>query len=142
MAKVALPAVPVGRNLGPGAPPSSPTYLSGFIMTEFLLLWVAVSGLVAYWAQNRGRSAGQFFLIALLASPLIAGLILTMQDKRRSKRKFQSLDASAHGKIECPYCDARVKQHALVCHACGRDLQRFQMLRNQRMRAAARLGNA
>ena len=111
-------------------------------MTEFLLIWVATSGLVAYWANNRGRSAGQFFLIALLASPLIAAAILLLQDKRRARRKTPQLVAKGRGKIECPYCDAKVTQHALVCHTCGRDLQRFQLLRHEKLRAGARFGNA
>jgi ABC-type transport system involved in cytochrome c biogenesis permease subunit len=41
----------------------------------FLLAWLGLSGAVAAIASSRGRSAGGFFVLSIVISPLIAGII-------------------------------------------------------------------
>jgi hypothetical protein len=41
-----------------------------------VLIWVAVSAGVAYYATRRGRPAGKWFLVALFLSPLLAFVLL------------------------------------------------------------------
>jgi hypothetical protein len=48
-----------------------------------ILIWVAVSAGLAYYATTRGRPAGKWFLVALFLSPLLA-LALLNKDPDRS----------------------------------------------------------
>jgi hypothetical protein len=45
-------------------------------MLEFFLLWIGLSIAVAAAANTRGRNAPGWFFLALLISPLIAGLLI------------------------------------------------------------------
>ena len=50
------------------------------ILLEFFLLWVGFAIVVGVVASNKGRSGFGWFVLALLISPLLAGLIvLAMQ---------------------------------------------------------------
>jgi hypothetical protein len=56
-----------------------------------LLCWIIFSFCVAILADKRGRSGGGFFFLAILLSPLVAGvIILCMDDLRAAKERSKS----------------------------------------------------
>lgn len=55
------------------------------------LCWIIFSFCVAILAEKRGRSAPGFFFLAILLSPLVAGIIvLCMDDLRAAKERSKS----------------------------------------------------
>jgi phosphate/sulfate permease len=44
----------------------------------YIIFWIVIAGVVGAIAYNRGRSGWRWFLIALLISPLLAGIILLL----------------------------------------------------------------
>ena len=55
------------------------------------LCWIIFSFCVAFLAEKRGRSAGGFFFLAILISPLIAGIIvLCIEDLRATKERSKT----------------------------------------------------
>ena len=56
-----------------------------------LICWIIFSFCVAFLAEKRGRSSGGFFLLAILISPLIAGIIvLCIEDLRATKERSKT----------------------------------------------------
>jgi hypothetical protein len=56
-----------------------------------LICWIIFSFCVAFLAEKRGRSAGGFFFLAILISPLIAGIIvLCIEDLRATKERSKT----------------------------------------------------
>lgn len=43
---------------------------------EVFVIWAFLAVLVGWWADSRGRSWGGFSLLSLVASPLLAGIVL------------------------------------------------------------------
>ena len=69
-----------------------------------LIVWVGLSFVIAALAARKDRSAGNWFCIALLTSPLIGAALLALAGEARSAR--------------CPACAERVKREARVCPHC------------------------
>ncbi len=45
-------------------------------MSEAVILWIVLCGVVAYVADRRDRSAAGFFVLSFLLSPLIGAFVL------------------------------------------------------------------
>lgn len=84
-----------------------------------IILWVALSILVALYAFARGHSTINvlgFLLVGLVFSPivsLIATVVIPPSDETLIKKGL---------KKKCPHCAELVKPEADVCSHCGRDL--------------------
>jgi hypothetical protein len=48
-----------------------------------LLLWIVLAFVVAFGARNRGRSGVIWFILAILFSPILVGIILLILGERR-----------------------------------------------------------
>jgi YD repeat-containing protein len=80
---------------------------------EFLFGWLMFSiavGVIA--AYGRGRSGGGWFLLSLLISPLLAGIIVLCLPKKDDPKASRT----------CPFCAETVKLQAKVCKHCHSDL--------------------
>lgn len=89
---------------------------------EFLIVWALLSFAVAVLASNRGRSAGGWFLLALITSPLIAGLFLLVSRNLSSSVSAagqfgEAPTASTH--LRCPDCRELVRIDARKCRHCN-----------------------
>lgn len=69
-----------------------------------LMLWLFLCALIGVWASNLYRNGAGWALVALILSPVIAGLILLVIGK----------DCA-----QCPDCKGDVKKEAKVCPSCG-----------------------
>jgi len=65
--------------------------------------WLLLSGVIAAWASSKGRSGLGWLLLALIFSPLLAGLMLLV----------------AGTGYHCSVCKEAVHKDALVCKHCG-----------------------
>ncbi len=70
---------------------------------EVLFFWAAFSLAVAMLAQSRSRSPWGWFTVAVLFSPLIAGLFLLVL---------------GHGGVECWACRKKIHSAAVICPYC------------------------
>lgn len=80
-------------------------------MGAFLILWLGFAIAVAILANRFDRSGILWFLIALVISPLLAGIIVLAMG-RNGKR--------------CPSCAETVKREAATCRHCGHNFQQVQ----------------
>lgn len=75
----------------------------------WLLVWIAGALLIGFLAARRERSGFGWFILALLISPLLAGLGLL-------------LAGSGAWQVRCPSCRELVRADASKCKHCGEAL--------------------
>ena len=91
-------------------------------MVLFLFFWLAFAIVVAVAASNKGREPFGWFFLALLLSPLLAGLfLLVSSDLKKEKEAQLKSEAEIAGSKACPRCAERVKAAALVCRFCNHE---------------------
>jgi hypothetical protein len=84
----------------------------------FFLFWFGFAFVVGQIAAKRGRDFASWFVLALLISPLLAGLIVvSSSDLKVEKARQQELAETK----SCPRCAERVKSAANVCRFCGHE---------------------
>lgn len=83
---------------------------------EFLLGWVAFAALIGWWANEWDRDAIIWGFLALILSPIIAGIALLVTGKNEDS------ELDKRGLVECPYCAELVKGAAVKCKHCGSDI--------------------
>jgi phosphotransferase system glucose/maltose/N-acetylglucosamine-specific IIC component len=86
---------------------------------EIFIIWLGLAIVVGVAASNRGRAGFGWFILAILVSPLIAGLLVLVLPNQ--KLEVQRATEVANSR-KCPMCAELVKRDALVCKHCGRDL--------------------
>ncbi len=77
-------------------------------MIEILVFWLILAIVVGVIAGSRNRSGFGWFFLALIISPLIAGILV--------------LALGSSGKA-CPQCAEKVQPAAKVCKHCGHQFQ-------------------
>lgn len=83
---------------------------------EFGFIWFGLALVVGIYAARRGRSGTGWFLLAVLISPLIAGLLcLALGPKASAADAGPSPDTH----VKCPDCRELVLRDARKCKHCG-----------------------
>ena len=80
-----------------------------------LLFWLAFAVAVGVLASNRGRSGFGWFVLAVLFSPLLAGLFVLVSRNLATAKAEPT--AATH--MRCPACREWIQQGATVCRFCG-----------------------
>lgn len=100
----------------------------------FLFFWIVFAIIVGVAANTRGRDGVGWFVLAVLISPLLAGLLLlalplhfasgTIHVRSRGEDATSLAVAPIPQALvkKCPYCAQMIPLEALVCHLCRRDV--------------------
>lgn len=82
---------------------------------EVFIIWFVLSILVGLYAGSRGRGSGNWFVVAMLLSPLIGLIFLAVLPNLNGIPNDDT-----HTK--CPDCAEPILREAKVCKHCGRRL--------------------
>jgi hypothetical protein len=93
-----------------------------------LFLWIGFAVTVGVAAHCRfARDGGGWFVLAVVISPLLAGLLLLAMGKTdRPQRQLTLSEQAARGKLTglsrtCPHCESTISATASVCTVCQRE---------------------
>lgn len=86
---------------------------SGIFIVYLIAVWLVLTFIVGVVAVERGRDSLLFFLYALIASPIIALLVLIALPVK-SKEDLN--------KTRCPHCHGQVDRGVPCCMHCGRNI--------------------
>lgn len=87
---------------------------------EIVVTWVLFACLVGALAKRRGRGAVGWFVIAVLLSPLVAGIaVLVMKDMSTAAVLAQGELPQPDTHVRCPECRELVRADARKCKHCG-----------------------
>lgn len=89
---------------------------------ELVVFWVALCFVIAYWAHTKGRFAFGWFVISLMLSPLIGGLIVAILPKAGKAaipRDELGNPITPETHVNCPDCRELVRKDARKCKHCG-----------------------
>jgi phosphotransferase system glucose/maltose/N-acetylglucosamine-specific IIC component len=82
---------------------------------EIVGFWIAFAVIVGIAASRRGRSGLGWFLLALVISPVIAGLLVLVLPSKAVDPNAPSPETH----VKCPDCRELVLKDAKVCKHCG-----------------------
>jgi hypothetical protein len=89
---------------------------SGGAVFLLLLINVALSGLVAYVAYTKRRSAWAFFFLSFFLS-FIVGIIVALAIAPGNRARQGEVN------VECEFCMEQINALAVVCKHCGKDVE-------------------
>lgn len=83
------------------------------------LVWIGLAMAVGIWASKKGRSNFGWFLLAVMVSPLLAGIFLLLVGDRWTYSV--QFDNTRYNTKQCPRCAEDIKRAAQVCRFCGHE---------------------
>lgn len=92
---------------------------------EYVVVWTIVAVLIGVAANSRGRSGIGWFFLAMIISPLIAGLLLMLFGTPASALAKTATPtagaevATPETHVRCPECRELVRKDARKCKHCG-----------------------
>jgi len=99
-------------------------YIAGFglliLIALVIFIELIIPLLIAKAARERGRSFAGFFLLSILFSPLIGGLILLLLGKNEEEINRIKLESGMSK--TCPYCANIINYDAKICMFCHKEL--------------------
>jgi hypothetical protein len=90
---------------------------------EWFLLWFGLAIVVGVAANTRGRNAAGWIFLAIVISPLLAGLLVLALPNLKNDPSHTYGEPT---KV-CPYCAERILAAAVVCRHCKSDLGQVQL---------------
>jgi len=91
-----------------------------FALIVLIFIWIIIPYLIAKAARERGRSFFGFFILCILFTPLVGGLILALMGKNTEQISKDNLKYGIT-KI-CPYCANEINFNAKICMFCKKEL--------------------
>lgn len=88
---------------------------------ELVIFWVVASFVVGFIAQSRRRFGFGWFVLALVLSPLLMGILVLALDRPPEDQRQR---------LACPTCAELVIAGANKCKHCGADLAAFRAARD------------
>jgi hypothetical protein len=87
---------------------------------ELVVVWFVLSFVVGIAAARANRSSGGWALLALIISPLLAGLALALVGASPAPTSVDASGPDTH--VRCPDCRELVRKDARKCKHCGSSL--------------------
>lgn len=95
---------------------------------EFFIFWLVFAIIVGVMASKRQRSGFLYFLLSMLLSPLLIGILVLVLGNAKPVPLPVTVVPPAHGPDEddeqkrCPECRELVRVDARKCKHCGTSL--------------------
>ncbi len=87
---------------------------------EVFIFWPVASAVVGAIASSRGRSGAGWFMLSMLLTPLLMGILVLALGRP---------EADQRQRLACPTCAELVLAEANRCKHCGADLAAFRAAR-------------